>query len=61
MAKDSELTVQAPPRAVGSLNDLRGIRREMIKVYRETRRGMLDTKDAARLVYVLREISRTIV
>jgi hypothetical protein len=60
MKAATNLIVIPTPHAVGSLNDLRGIRREMVKVYRETRRGQLDTQSAARLVFILREIARTI-
>ncbi len=60
MTPASKLVVLHTPSPVGSLNDLRGIRREMIKVYRATRRGEIDTRDAARLVFMLREIARTI-
>ncbi len=60
MTPAPKLALIPTPSSVGSLNDLRGIRREMIKVYRATRRGDLDTRDAARLVFVLREIARTI-
>ena len=43
----------APPIRLGTLEE---IRREMAKVYRDMRRGKVETQDGTRLVYVLGEL-----
>lgn len=42
------------------LNDIRAVRREMCRVYRDARSGRIDTRDAARLCFVLAAIRATI-
>lgn len=49
---------QPPAPRIGSLHDVDAIRREMSRVYREARRGTLDTREAGRLVYILGEIRK---
>lgn len=46
------------PRRI-NLRDIDAIRREMGRVYRDARRGSLESTEAARLVYVLAEIRKT--
>jgi hypothetical protein len=46
------------PRRI-SLRDVDAIRREMGQVYRDARRGAVETSEAARLVYMLSEIRKT--
>ena len=40
------------------LRDIDAIRREMGRVYRDARRGQIDTSEAARLVYILGELRK---
>jgi hypothetical protein len=47
-----------PTPRIGSLRDVDGIRLEMGRVYREARRGSLDTREAGRLVYMLGELRK---
>lgn len=42
-----------------SLRDIDAIRREMGRVYRDARRGQIETSEAARLVYILGELRKT--
>lgn len=52
-AQDGPLvSVANPPRI--KLDTVRAIRREMARVYREARAGMIDTGDANRLTWMLR-------
>ena len=41
---------------IGPLDNVGGIVSELGKVYRQARRGQLDTQDATRLAFILREI-----
>jgi len=57
--------VQAPPTGVGfvssrpiDLADLRSVRRELCRVYRDARSGRLGTADASRLTFMLHTIGR---
>lgn len=40
-----------------SLSGLRGIRRQLVACYRETKAGMLDQKLAGRLTYILNSLA----
>jgi hypothetical protein len=40
------------------LNDLEAVRREMARVYREARGGMINSQDASRFVYILGELRK---
>jgi len=41
-----------------NLNDLDGVRREMAKVYKDMRGGVIPPQDGTRLVYVLGELRK---
>ena len=41
------------------LRDIDAIRREMGRVYRDARRGQIESGEAARLVYILAELRKT--
>ncbi len=43
-----------------NLSSAAGVRREMTRVYRDARTGRIDSKDAARLVFVLDRIGKLI-
>jgi hypothetical protein len=45
---------------IGRLDSMPRVRREMVRVYRETRLGRLPTQDATRLVNILFLIGRMI-
>lgn len=42
-----------------SLRDIDAVRREMSRVYRDARRGQIESTEAARLVYILGELRKT--
>jgi len=42
------------------LDTLQDVRREMAKVYREARSGLLDTQDATKLTWVMQAVGRVI-
>ena len=44
------------PKRIGPLNDVKGVRVELRKLYREVRRGAVDTIDLTRFVAALREL-----
>lgn len=50
---------QSPTLRRIGLRDIDAIRREMSRVYRDARRGQIETTIAARLVYMLSEIRKT--
>ena len=54
--KDSTVTVLPSPKL--NLHDLEAVRREMARVYRDMRGGVIDTQDGTRLVYVLGEMRK---
>ena len=56
---DQSPTQPTTPRTRISLRDVDAIRREMARVYRDARRGQLETSQAARLTYMLSEIRKT--
>lgn len=41
------------------LSSISAVRREMARVYRDTRRGRIPTSEGTRLTYMLRELART--
>lgn len=49
----------SPPTPRISLRDVDAIRREMSRVYRDARRGRIESTEAARLVYILAELRKT--
>jgi hypothetical protein len=59
MLNGRELTPTPTP-LVGKLDSLRGVRRELTKVYRDMRQGKLDTQDGTRLAFVLNVIAKLI-
>ncbi len=56
-AGGAALVVLPAPRSI-NLHDLDALRREMARVYRDMRAGVIGTQDGARLVYVLGEIRK---
>ena len=44
------------PKRIGPLNDVKGVQRELRNLYREARRGDVDTIDLSRFVSALREM-----
>ncbi len=44
------------PKRIGRLDDVKGVRRELGRLYREARRGKIDTIDLSRFVGALREM-----
>lgn len=48
--------IPPPPASAINLHDIAAVRREMAKVYRDSRSGKIDTRDGARLVYMLTQI-----
>lgn len=48
-----------PPTPRICLRDVDAIRREMGRVYRDARRGQIETTEAARLTYMLSELRKT--
>lgn len=51
-----ELVALPAPRL--NLNDMEAVRREMARVYRDMRNGVIATQDGTRLVYVLSEMRK---
>lgn len=49
-----------PIRYRAKLDTLQDIRREMAKVYRETRSGIIDTQDATKLTWCLQALGKVI-
>jgi hypothetical protein len=50
----------APSRRVGRLDHVRGVVKELGRVYRDARQGKLASNDATRLAYVLSTIRQAI-
>ena len=50
------MTEKQPRKRIGNLSTIGGVVGEMAKVYREARRGALETKDAGRLVHMLTQL-----
>ena len=48
-----------PSRQRICLRDVDAVRREMGRVYRDARRGQIESTEAAKLTYILAEIRRT--
>lgn len=57
LPSDQQDARKAAPR-IGPLHDIDAIRREMGRCYREARRREIDTREAARLIYMLGEIRK---
>lgn len=55
---ETQKVVGSPPK-IDLANPL-DVRREMAKVYRETRAGKIDTADGAKLVYMLAQVGKMI-
>lgn len=47
-----------PPASDINLHNIAAVRREMGKVYRDTRAGKIDSQDGTRLVYILTQIAK---
>jgi hypothetical protein len=48
-----------PPR-VGRLDSLQGVRVELVRIYKEARRGTLASSEATRLTYILQVIAKVL-
>ncbi len=48
------------PKRIGPLSDVAGVTRELRKLYREARRGEIDTIDLSRFVAAMREMRRSV-
>lgn len=51
---------QPPPHRVRKLNSLKGVREEMVSVYRAARKGEMKTEEMSRFVFALRCIAQVI-
>lgn len=49
------------PKRIGPLTDVAGVTRELRKLYREARRGEIDTIDLSRFVAAMREMRASLV
>lgn len=49
-----------PTPRVGRLNTLDGVLKEMAAVYREARRGQMETPKASKLMYMLSQMRQTV-
>ena len=54
-------THKKPARYRAKLDTLADVRREMAKVYREARTGLIDNQDATKQVWILQAIGKVIV
>jgi hypothetical protein len=59
VSEQSEL-IRTPPHRVRKLNSLRGVRAEMVNVYRASRKGEIKTEDMSRFIFALRCIAQVI-
>ena len=55
-----ELSDLPPARYRAKLDSLGDVKREMAKVYREARSGILDVQDSTKLVWVLQAVGKVI-
>jgi len=55
-----DVTLTPSPSKVGKLDSLQRVRLEMTKLYREARRGTLETQEATRLCFILVNIAKLI-
>ena len=58
---DGELVEYIPKRYRVKLDTLQDARREMAKVYREARSGLIDNQDATKQIWMLQAIGKVIV
>ena len=56
LSQRQKLEVLLPPQHTASLNTLRGVRREMCRVYRGVANGRVSSDEATRRIYILKEI-----
>ena len=56
-----ELVAYTPKRYRVKLDTLHDIRREMAKIYREARSGLIDNQDATKQVWILSAIGKVVV
>src|SRR5262245_23087476 len=59
MSKARSLSRHRTPR-IGKLDSLKGVRHELIRLYRAGRRGDLDTQHMTRLAFVLQAIAKVL-
>lgn len=57
---DAQPQSATPTPHIGALTSARSIRQEMGRVYRECRLGKLDTKNGARLIFMLLSMFRVV-
>jgi hypothetical protein len=55
-----ELQTVSPPPRIGSLTTVRNVREELARVYKDARRGVIETQDASRLAFILMTLFRVI-
>ena len=56
LSQRQKIEVLLPPQHTASLNTLRGVRREMCRVYRGVANGRISSDEATRRIYILKEI-----
>ena len=56
LSQRQKIEVLLPPQHTASLNTLRGVRREMCRVYRGVANGRVSSDEATRRIYILKEI-----
>ena len=49
-----------PPRTIGPLDNLKAVRRELSRVYKDSRQGRIPTSDGTRLAFILTAIAKVI-
>ncbi len=60
MLNGNELAPSPHPPRVGRLDSLRGVRRELARLYTDARQGRLQTGDASRLAFILATLAKLI-
>ena len=58
MLNGNELMPPPPPPRVGRLDSLRGVRRELARLYTDARQGRIQTGDASRLAFILATLAK---
>lgn len=58
--KVKPLSPKKTPRYVVKLDSLQDVRREMAKVYREARSGIIEAQDGTKLVWILAAVGKVV-
>jgi hypothetical protein len=58
---DTTLTRVAPPPRIGRLDTLKSVRLEVVRLYRECRRGDLPASEATKLCYLLKTTAELLI